>query len=567
MKDQDKKIQLSDVERIKEESNFLRGTLVESLKDPVTGSVSPDDVQLIKFHGSYQQYDRELERERKQQKLEPLYSFMIRVRVPGGVATPKQWQDIDAIAGKYANGTIKLTTRQAFQYHGVFKKDLKKTIKEINDTLMDTIAACGDVNRNVMCTTLAKNTEVFDQVIADAKELNDYFTPRTNAYHEIWLDKELVAGGAKEEEPIYGKTYLPRKFKTAFAIPPLNDVDIYANDLGFIAVEKDGVLQGYNVLAGGGMGMTFGNEATYPRLADILGYVEKNKMIEVAEAIITTQRDYGNRSDRKNARLKYTIDKHGLEWFKAEIEKRLGYKLNPAKKIDFERNGDLFGWMKDNKGLWHLGLFVEGGRVKDTESYQLRTALHEVSKIITGEFRLTGNQNLVISNLTDKEKKKIESILKKFKVPYLNGLSGIRKNSIACVALNTCSLAHAEAERYLPSLIDKIEPILEKHKLLDEDITIRMTGCPNGCGRPYLGEIGFVGRSEGLYNMYLGAGFLGQRLNKLHKEMVDENQILEILENLFADYANKKNQNEKFGDFLIRKDYVKQTMFGKDFHA
>jgi sulfite reductase (NADPH) hemoprotein beta-component len=557
---------LSEVETIKEKSNFLRGTIKESLIDELTGGLASSDTNLIKFHGSYQQFDRELESERKKQKLEQLFSFMIRVRLAGGIATPKQWLAIDEISGKYANGTIKLTTRQAFQLHGIFKRNLKKTIREVNDALMDTIAACGDVNRNVMCNPNPTQSEIHAEVYETAKRISSYLTPRTSAYHEIWLDKDLVAGGKKDEEPIYGKTYLPRKFKIALAIPPYNDCDVFANDLGFIAIVEKGKLIGYNVVIGGGMGMTFGNNATYPRLASIIGYCSKDRIVDLAEKVIMVQRDFGNRSDRKLSRFKYTIDLYGLDKVKHEIQSRLGYKLDDPKPYTFDSNGDEYGWKQGTDGRWSLTLFIEGGRVKDDEESKLRTSLRKIAEIGDGDFRLTGNQNLIIANVSAKGKNEVDIILNEGNVLPNKKLTGLRLNSLACVAFNTCSLAFAEAERYLPKLIDKLDEIIVANNLEKEPIVVRMTGCPNGCARPYLGEIGFVGKAMGRYNLYLGAGFTGDRLNKLYKENLNEKELIGFLEPIIKDFASTRNKNERFGDFVVRKSYVKATVEGKLFH-
>lgn len=546
---------LSEVEIIKEKSNYLRGTIKEGLIDEITGSIAPDDTQLIKFHGSYQQTDRDLDSERKRQKLEPLYSFMIRVRLPGGIATAEQWKVMDNLADTHANHTIKLTTRQAFQLHGVFKKNLKPTIQKINDALMDTIAACGDVSRNVMNNPIADITEVHQQVDEDAKAVSAHLTPKTTAYHEIWLSRQLVAGGKQDEEPIYGKTYLPRKFKITFAIPPNNDTDVLANDLGFIAIVENKKLIGYNVSVGGGMGNTLENPNTYPRLADVIGFIPREKLLDVTEQVVLIQRDNGNREDRKVARLKYTIDRLGPDWFREELNRRLGWNLEPAKPFHFKTTGDQYGWKKGDNGKWYLTIFIEGGRVRDTEQVQLKAALRQLADLNKNDFRLTGNQNLVLGNITESTKNQINAILKKHHV-QVNGFSGLRMNSLACVALNTCSLAHADAERYLPSLIDKIDESLERFGLGKEEITIRMTGCPNGCARPYLAEIGFVGRAIGKYNLYLGGGFTGNRINKLYKEMVDEAQILDALTPILEDYSKNRTNGERFGDFVIRQKYI-----------
>ena len=554
---------LAEVERIKYDSNYLRGTLEEGLADPVTGAIANDDTQISKFHGIYQQQDRDLEKERKRQKLEPAFSFLIRVRLPGGVATSGQWLQMDRLADSHGNGTIKLTTRQAFQLHGVIKKKLKATIQGINEALMDTIAACGDVNRNVMSHANPGESELHAEVYKLAGDISAHLTPRTPAYHEIWLDQKKVADSKTEVEPIYGVRYLPRKFKIAVAIPPYNDVDIFSQDLGFIAIEENGKIIGYNLTAGGGMGSTFGIPEAYPRLADVIGFCTPEQAIDVAEKVVLVQRDNGDRTNRKQARLKYTIDRNGLDWFKAEVTKYLGYELQPAKPFEFSRNGDRYGWAKGTDGKWSLNLFIEGGRVKDTEALQLKTALREVAENVKdAQFILTGNQNLVIGNTSEKEK--VNRILKKYGVWPVQ-LSGLRQNTIACVALNTCGLAFAEAERYLPTLVGKLETILKEHGLLKQEIVIRMTGCPNGCGRPYLAEIGFVGKSFGHYNLYLGGNFNGTRLNTLYKETLSEEEILNELRPIIVDYAQNRNDGEGFGDFVIRKEYVNETKQGKDF--
>jgi sulfite reductase (NADPH) hemoprotein beta-component len=542
----------SDVERIKEQSNYLRGTLEKSLQDTVTGSIASDDTQLIKFHGSYQQTDRDLDAERKKQKLEPLYSFMIRVRVPGGVASAKQWIAFDELSKTKANDTLKLTTRQAFQLHGVIKKDLKDTMRGISETLLDSIAACGDVNRNVMCTTNEALSPLVPAAYQMSKDISNHLLPKTTAYPEIWLNNKLLVDGKLDEEPIYGKTYLPRKFKIAIAIPPYNDTDIYSNDLGLIAIDHNDKLAGFNLVIGGGMGMTFTEKGTYPRLGDLVGYVPYDKTIEIIEEVVKLQRDYGNRENRKKARLKYTIDRIGASEFKKLLENRLGYSLEKPKPYLFESNGDVFGWKKSKSGKWFLGLFIEHGRVKDDGEYRLKKGLRAIADLQKCDFRLTGNQGLVLGAIQEDDKAEIAALLKEYKIWPKDRLSGARKNAIACVALNTCTMAFAEAERYLPSLLDKIEVILEANGLFKDDILIRMTGCPNGCGRPYLGEIGLVGRSLGRYNLYLGAGFKGDRLNTLYKETLSEKEILDELNILLAQYARERQQGERFGDFVGR---------------
>lgn len=550
--------ELSEDEHIKDKSDYLRGSIKDSLKNPLTGALFPDDVKLIKYHGSYQQYDRDLESERKQKKLEPLYQFMVRVRAAGGVTTPRQWLVLDELSELYGNDTLKLTTRQSFQFHGILKRNLKPTIQKVNEVLLSTLATCGDVNRNVMCNPNPYQSHIHEEVYQFAKEISDYFLPKTTAYHEIWLDKEKVAG-TPDFEPLYQHNYLPRKFKIAIAIPPKNDIDVFANDLGLIAIEENNNVIGYNICVGGGLGSTFGVQETYPRLADVIGFSPKEKVFEVAETVIAIQRDYGNRSDRKLSRLKHTIDDRGLEWFVGELQNRLGWNLAKPKSYRFRSNGDEYGWQKGINNKWFYTLFVEHGRVRDENGYELKKALREIAKIHSGDFRLTGNQNLIIGNIEEDKKQVIEAILEEYAVGNHPKLTGLRKSSMACVALNTCGLAFAEAERYLPSLIDKLEVIMRNNGLDNDEINIRMTGCPNNCARSSLGEIGFVGRAIGRYNMYLGASHNGDRLNTLYKEMLSEENILMELEPIITAYAKERLGGEYFGDFVIRKKIVEPT--------
>lgn len=556
--------ELSEVEKLKYESNYLRGTLVESIADPLTGAISPGDTQISKFHGFYQQFDRDIDKERKNQKLEPLFSFLIRVRMPGGVVTPEQWLNMDSLADTYANGTLKLTTRQAFQLHGVLKKNMKATLKKMNETLLDTIAACGDVNRNVMSHANPAETPFYAEAIEMAKKIGEHLLPKTRAYHEIWLDEKLIADSKTEVEPIYGDHYLPRKFKIAVVIPPNNDCDVFSQDLGFIAIIENNKITGYNVVIGGGMGSTFGMPETYPRLGTVIGSVKSEQVVDLAEKVVLVQRDNGDRKNRKQARLKYTIDRNGIDWFKSELEKYLGYQLQKEVPFKMERNGDNFGWKKGTDNKWHFTYFVEGGRVRNAGEKKLKTALREIAAVTDGNFILTGNQNLIIAGVSAPVKKKVDAILK------LNGvspmeISGLRKNSIACVALPTCPLAFSEAERYLPDLVSKIEIILNEFSLMKDEIVIRMTGCANGCGRPYLAEIGLIGKSPGYYNLYLGGSFEGTRLNNLYRETITEEKILFELQPVIKDYAENRNKNERFGDFVIRKKYVAEIKEGKDF--
>ncbi|KAB2851137.1 MAG: NADPH-dependent assimilatory sulfite reductase hemoprotein subunit [Hyphomicrobiaceae bacterium] len=556
-------------ERIKETSRQLRGSIAHGLDEVATGAISEDDQYLVRFHGTYLQDNRDVRGERTKKRLEKAYSFMIRVRIPGGVVTPRQWLALDTIATDYANGTLRLTTRQTFQFHGVIKSNMRRTMQAIDAALLDTIAACGDVNRNVLATSNPYLSKAHAAALELAKSLSAHLLPKTGAYHEIWLDGEKVREAslpAEDEEPIYGRTYLPRKFKTVVAVPPCNDVDIFAQDLGFIAILERGEVIGWNVTVGGGMGMTHGEPDTFPRTADVLGFCRPQQAIDVAEKIVTVQRDWGNREARKHARLKYTIETHGLDKFRAEVERRCGFKLEAPRPFAFTSTGDKLGWTKGTGGKWHLGLFVENGRVKDRPGHALRSALREIAASHKGEFICTANQNVIIANATAAAKKKIEAILERHGV-RVAASSGLRRNSMACVALPTCALALAESERFLPRLVTALEEVLDRAGLGDDDIVIRMTGCPNGCARPYLGEIGLVGRGPGIYNLYLGAAFDGSRLNKLVAQDLDEAQIVAVLEPVLNAYARNRLEGERFGDFAIRAGFVRPTTAGHRFHA
>ncbi len=557
----------NEVELIKDASNYLRGTIVEGLADKITYGIAASDCQLTKFHGTYLQDDRDQRSERRRQKLEPAYMFMVRVGIPGGVCTAAQWLACDELAHTRANGTLKLTTRQAFQFHGVIKPDLTPLMRGLNEALMTTLSACGDVNRNVMAGAHPHDSPIYDQMLADCQAVSDHLKPKTNAYQEIWLGTDKVmATTIDDNEPIYGKTYLPRKFKICFAIPPHNDPDIYTQDIGFVAIEKNGKLSGYNVIVGGGQGMTYGMPETYPRLGSVIGFCKPGQLLDVAETIVKIQRDNGNRSNRKRARFKYTIDDHGIDWIVSELNRRMGSKLVKAKPFEFTTNGDQYGWEKADNGNWFVNLYIEGGRVLDTDDFPMMTGLREIAKVHDGDFRLTGNQNLIIGNVDPGNKRKIDSLLKKYGLLDAMKHSSARLNSIACVALNTCDQAFSEAERYLPSLMDRMDEVIKAAGLWDDPIIVRMTGCPNGCGRPYVAEIGFTGKAIGKYNLYLGAGFHGERLNKMYKENIGEDEIIETLEPMIHAYAKKRKKDERFGDFCVRTDIIKATREGMDFH-
>ncbi|KAI1828636.1 sulfite reductase [Xylaria intraflava] len=559
-------------EDIKLASNYLRGTIVEGLNDPTTGAIAAPDQQLTKFHGTYMQDDRDVRDERKAQGLEPAYAFMIRCRLPGGVSTPQQWIQMDDISTSLGNETMKLTTRQTFQFHGVVKGKLRPAMQAINRALMTTIAACGDVNRNVMCSALPTQSQCHKEVWACSKRISDHLLPSTTAYHEIWLTdddnkKTQIAGDAVQDfEPLYGPTYLPRKFKVTIAVPPYNDTDVYAHDIGLIAIKgDDGHLAGFNVLAGGGMGATHNNKKTYPQTGRMMGYVKAEDIHIACEKIMLVQRDHGDRKNRKHARLKYTIDDMGVDVFRAKVEALWGQSFEPERPFHFKSNIDTFGWQKDETGMNHFTFFIENGRIEDTAEFQMKTGLREVAKIHKGEFRLTGNQHLILSNVADEDLPQIKELLQKYKLDNVQ-FSGLRLSSSACVAFPTCGLAMAESERYLPELITKLEGCLEENGLKQDSIVMRMTGCPNGCARPWLAEVAFVGKAYGAYNMYLGGGYHGQRLNKLYRSSIKEDEILVIMKGLLKRYAIEREDGENFGDFCIRAGIIVATKEGRDFH-
>jgi sulfite reductase (NADPH) hemoprotein beta-component len=548
-------------ETMKADSDQLRGTIAAGLVEELTAAVPGNDIKLMKFHGLYQQDDRDIRDERRRQKLEPAYTFMARVRLPGGVCSPSQWLKLDELGRAYAGHTLRLTTRQTFQLHRVRKQNLRATMQGMRDVLLDTKAACGDDARGVMCSVNPQLSKLHAEVYALAKAASDHAIPKTGAYREIWYGEErTVLSGP--EEPLYGRTYMPRKFKIGFVIPPINDIDVYAQDLGFIAIAVNGRLEGFNVAIGGGMGRTDQSPKTYPRLADVIGVIAADKVLETCDAVMQVQRDYGDRFDRGRARFKYTVDDKGLPWIKAEIEARLGFQLAPVRPYEFTSNGDPIGWTRGEDGKEHCTLFIENGRVIGP----LMDGLRAIANIHKGTFRVTPNQNLIIADIAPEARPDIERLMKEFGLDRLNSASGLRLNSMACVALPTCGLAMAESERYLPELVGKIEEILAAHHLGDEPITIRMTGCPNGCARPYVGEIALTGRAPGKYNLYLGGGFHGQRLNKMVLENVGEAAILGMLDKVIGQFAKDRLPDERFGDFCIRAGFVAEVKEGRHFN-
>ena len=559
----------ADNERLKAESNYLRGTIAEDLKDDVTGGFTADNFQLIRTHGMYQQDDRDIRNERAKQKLEPLHNVMLRARMPGGIITPKQWLAIDKFSqDKTSYGSIRITTRQTFQFHGVLKPNIKLMHQTLNEYGIDSIATAGDVNRNVLCTTNPVESELHQEAYEWAKKISEHLLPKTRAYAEIWLDGEKIEGGTEtgEVEPILGPNYLPRKFKTTVVIPPQNDVDVHANDLNFIAIAEAGKLIGFNVLVGGGLAMTHGDKSTYPRKADDFGFVALDKTLDIAAAVVTTQRDWGNRVNRKNAKTKYTLDRVGVDTFKAEVEQRAGITFAESRPYEFTGRGDRIGWTEGFDGKHHLALFIENGRLLDKPNLPLKSGVAEIAKIHKGDFRMTANQNLIIAGVATEDKAEIEKLARAHGL-MADDVSVQRKNSMACVAFPTCPLAMAEAERYLPGLVSDVETILAKHNVADESIILRVTGCPNGCGRAMLAEIGLVGKGPSKYNMHLGGNVAGTRIPKMYKENLNEEDILDEIDSLVARWVAERNTAEAFGDFVIRAGIIKEVIVSKrDFH-
>ena len=543
-------VKLSRNEGLKEASPLLSGTIVQTLESSSAENFSQDDYEFLKFHGIYQQDDRD------QRKAGKHYIMMVRTKFPGGSLSAQQYIACDQLATQYANNTMRITTRQDFQFHGIVKGNLRKTMRALNEALISTLAACGDVERNVMAPPTPATSPLVDEVLAEARKLSDALCPRTPAYHGIWLDGQELDLSAESQarfvDPLYGKTYLPRKFKTAFAIPPLNDIDIYTNDLGFIVIAENGRLAGYNLLAGGGMGKSHGNLQTFPRVADLIGFLPPEHLEAVAKAVLTVHRDFGDRTNRKHARLKYVLEERGVEWFRKEVEARAGMKLEPARPFHFTKQGDLLGWHRQTNGNHFLGLFVENGRIRDAEGYQLKTGLRRVVERFQPEVRLTASQNILLVNVRPEHRGDIQQLLNEHGVSVHNPFSRTRLASMSCPALPTCGLALAESERVLPDILTKIEALLSELDLRNEELIVRMTGCPNGCARPYMAEIAFVGKGPDKYQLYLGGNEASTRINKLYKDTVKGEDLLNEVRLLLERFKKDRTPGERFGDFCER---------------
>ncbi|SFN10167.1 sulfite reductase (NADPH) hemoprotein beta-component [Izhakiella capsodis] len=545
---------LADAERLKKESNYLRGTILNDLSDGLTGGFNGDNFLLIRFHGMYQQDDRDIRAERAEQKLEPRHAMMLRCRLPGGIIKPEQWLAIDNFARENTlYGSIRLTNRQTFQFHGILKKNVKPAHQMLHDVGLDALATANDVNRNVLCTSNPIESELHQEAYEWAKRLSEHLLPQTRAYMEIWWDQQKVA--TTDKEPILGETYLPRKFKTTVVVPPHNDVDLHANDMNFIAIAENGRLIGFNLLLGGGLSIEHGNKATYARTASEIGFLPLDKTLEVAAAVVSTQRDWGNRTDRKNAKTKYTLERVGVDTFKAEVEKRAGLTFEPIRPYEFTTRGDRFGWVKGIDDKWHLTLFIENGRLLDYPDRPLKSGIAEIARVHKGDFRLTANQNLIVAGVPASQKNKINAIARQHTL--LDNVTSQRENSMACVAFPTCPLAMAEAERFLPAFVTRVEELMHRHNVDEEHIVLRVTGCPNGCGRALLAEIGLIGKAPGRYNLYLGGNRIGTRIPRMYRENIGEDDIIADLDELIGRWAKERQDNECFGDFTIRAGVVR----------
>jgi len=539
---------LSRNEGLKANNPALAGTIAETLANSAVERFSEDDYEFLKFHGIYQQDDRD------KRKIAKQFILMVRTKFPGGVLSSKQYVVCDQIATQYANNTLRITTRQDFQFHGIVKNNIRATMRSLNEALMSTIAACGDVERNVMAPPTPSTSPFVDEVLNEAKKLSDVLAPKTPAYHSIWLDGQEVDLNTKSSfvDPLYGRNYLPRKFKTAFVIPPLNDIDIFTNDLGFVAIAENGRLAGYNLLAGGGLGMSHGNAATFPRLADVIGFLRADGLEAAAKAVITIHRDFGDRTNRKHARLKYVIAERGVDWFRKELEQRVGFALEPARPFEFSKQGDALGWHQQSNGNYFLGLFVENGRVRDAEGYQLKTGLRRVIERFQPEVRLTATQNILLVNIRPEHRADIMQMLNEHGVSVHNPFSRTRIASMACPALPTCGLALAESERTMPDVLTKIESVLSELEMQQQELIVRMTGCPNGCARPYMAEIAFVGKAPNKYQIYLGGNEAGTRLNRLYKDSVKGEDLVPEVKALLTRFKAERQNEERFGDFCER---------------
>ncbi len=541
----------SKVELIKEASDHLRGSLASELggDEPRFGG---DSAQLLKFHGVYQQEDRDQRKSAREEGGDRRFIFMVRMRIPGGRLSAAQYLAFDELAGHHADGTLRLTTRQTFQLHGVIKSGLKRTIREINDALVMTLGACGDVERNVVACPAPGDDAAHEAMQRLARELSDGLLPRTRAYHEIWLDGEKVASTEPEDEPLYGAAYLPRKFKTGIALPGDNCIDLYTQDLGFLAILDDGVLQGVNVLVGGGLGMTHGLTATYPRLGDPMAFVTPDRIIETARAVIAVYRDFGDRTNRKHARLKYVVEEWGIRRFTEAVQGRLPFELEPPRSVSVTATEDHLGWHRTSAGSWYLGVHIPNGRIKDEGDWRAREALRRLVEQYRPGVHLTPQQNILFSGFQESQRTAVDRLLVEHGLTPAERIAPVRRFALACPAMPTCGLAVSEAERVMPAVLDDLERRWAHAGLGNQPLAVRMTGCPNGCARPYTAEVGIVGRSADRYNVYLGGTAEGTALTTLFAELIPLQDLGALLAPVFEAYRDGRLPGEAFGAYCGR---------------
>ncbi len=558
--------QPSRVEAAKQTSRYLRGSVDQVLADRQVDHFQHDDLQLLKFHGTYQQDDRDLRKSRRAQGLDKAYSFMLRVTLPGGRLTAQQYLDLDRMADDFANGTIRLTTRQAVQFHGVLKTDLRETIRQLNESAMTTLAACGDVCRNVMASAPPFENEVYETVRSVANEIAIQLRPATNAYHEIWINGEPQIN-SREEEPFYGELYLPRKYKVGVTVMGDNQIDIYSYDAGLIAIVENDSIVGFNVLAGGGLGMSHGRQNTFAQLAHEIGFVAPEHGVAAIKVIASIYRDFGNRSDRKQARLKYLINDRGLEWFLDEFRRRSEFQVQAPRVLPRIELEDWLGPHRQNEKLWFYGLFVENGRIKDDENKRLRTAIRRIVVETNCGLTLTAQQSLIFTGLTKNQIERVVSILEQYGIETAEQLSSAVRYSMACPALPTCGMAVAESERVAPQLVRELESLLESVSMRHSPLTFRMTGCPNGCARPYTADIALVGRRPGIYHLFVGGRLAGDRMADLYAADIKMEDAIEVLRPLVEQWARQRRPQEGLGDFYQRvlgRSQPRQRLTGKE---
>jgi sulfite reductase beta subunit-like hemoprotein len=561
-----KKTEPSDVEIIKRNSDALRGTLGEALEETSEVALSEENSRILKFHGSYEQDQRDLRQSRREAGLGRAYSYMIRIVLPAGQLTAKQYLELDCMADRYTFGTIRLTTRQAIQFHGVLKGNLRETIKQINQSLMTTLAACGDVCRNVMASAPPFETAIYRQIRQTAHDIAVDLRPSTRAYYEIWIDGQRLMS-TENEEPFYGTTYLPRKFKVGVTVQGDNQIDVFSYDTGLIGIVESDRLVGYNIVAGGGMGMSHGRENTFAQIASKIGWVAVEDAVAAIRVLAAIYRDLGNRCDRKQARLKYLVDTMGYENFLAEFKERAEFPVHDWRELPPIETQDWLGPHRQDENLWFYGIFVENGRIKDDQGMQMKTAFRRIAQELDRPMTLTAQQSLLFNGLTAPQMHRLEEILREHNVPLLNEISNARRYSMACPALPTCGLAVAESERAAPDFISQLETRLASLGIADAKLTVRMTGCPNGCARPYTADIALVGRRPGVYHLFVGGRLAGDRMADLYLADVKLEEVVDVLTPLLIQYAHERLEEEGLGDFyqrILQRNEPRSRLTGKE---